>query len=123
MNKCKKAICLALGVCLLGTLAACTAPEKTTDPVTETPTQEPTETPMPQDEPVTVTDQAGREVTVESDPQTIVSGYYISSSMLLALGEKEQLAGVESKAETRQIFRSAARPSPCTIFRSAHGRT
>lgn len=105
MNKCKRAICLALSACLFGALAACTSPEKTTGPVTETPTQEPTETPItPQDEPVTVTDQAGREVTVEADPQTIVSGYYISSSMLLALGEKEQLAGVESKAETRQIY-------------------
>ncbi len=27
--------------------------------------------------PVTLTDQAGREVTLEAEPETIVSGYYI----------------------------------------------
>jgi iron complex transport system substrate-binding protein len=53
---------------------------------------------------VTVTDQAGREVTIESDPQNIVSGYYISTSMLIALGEKDNLKGIESKATTRAIY-------------------
>ena len=38
--------------------------------------------------PVTVTDQAGREVTIEKEPSSIVSGYYISSSLLIALGLK-----------------------------------
>ena len=30
--------------------------------------------------PITVTDQAGREVTIEKEPSSIVSGYYISWS-------------------------------------------
>jgi iron complex transport system substrate-binding protein len=54
--------------------------------------------------PVTVTDQANRTVTIESDPQNIVSGYYISTSMLIALGEKDNLKGIESKATTRAIY-------------------
>ena len=36
--------------------------------------------------PVTVTDQAGREVTIEKEPEKVVSGYYISTSLLIALG-------------------------------------
>jgi iron complex transport system substrate-binding protein len=56
------------------------------------------------DGPITVTDQAGRTVTIESDPQNIVSCYYISTSMLIALGEKDNLKGIESKATTRAIY-------------------
>lgn len=58
--------------------------------------------------PVTVTDQLGREVTVESEPETVVSGYYISTSLLLALGQGDKLAGVEAKADTRPIYALAA---------------
>lgn len=53
---------------------------------------------------LTLTDQAGRTVTIEKDPEAIVSGYYISTSMLLALGEKNHLVGIESKAETRALY-------------------
>ena len=35
--------------------------------------------------PITLTDQAGREVTITEEPQKLVSGYYISSSLLIAL--------------------------------------
>ena len=51
--------------------------------------------------PVTVTDQAGREVTIEKEPSSIVSGYYISSSLLIALG-------IEAKADKRPIYKLAA---------------
>lgn len=54
--------------------------------------------------PLTLTDQAGRTVTIEKDPEAIVSGYYISTSMLLALGEKDHLVGIESKAESRKLY-------------------
>jgi iron complex transport system substrate-binding protein len=53
---------------------------------------------------ITVTDQAGRTVTIASDPQNIVSDYYISTSMLIALGEQDNLSGIESKATTRAIY-------------------
>jgi iron complex transport system substrate-binding protein len=46
--------------------------------------------------PVTVTDQAGREVTIEKEPESIVSGYYISTSLLLALGLKDKVTGIEA---------------------------
>lgn len=58
--------------------------------------------------PVTVTDQLGREVTIEEEPQTLVSGYYISTSMLIGLGLEDRLTGIEAKADTRPIYSLAA---------------
>lgn len=58
--------------------------------------------------PVTVTDAAGREVTIEEEPQTLVSGYYITTSMLIALGLEDRLVGIEAKADTRPIYSLAA---------------
>lgn len=58
--------------------------------------------------PLTVTDQAGREVTIESEPQRIVSGYYISTSALIALGQADRLVGIEAKADKRPIYRHSA---------------
>lgn len=54
--------------------------------------------------PITVTDQAGRSVTIERQPQRIVSGYYISSSLLIALGQEEKIVGIEAKADKRAIY-------------------
>ena len=58
--------------------------------------------------PVTVTDQAGREVVIEEEPQRLVSGYYISTSTLIALGLEEKLVGVEAKADKRAIYKLSA---------------
>src|SRR5699024_6534129 len=58
--------------------------------------------------PVTLTDQAGREVTIESEPETLVSGYYISTSLLIALDLDEKLVGIEAKADTRPIYQLSA---------------
>jgi len=58
--------------------------------------------------PVTVTDQAGREVTIEEAPDKLVSGYYISSSLLIALGLDDQMVGIEAKANKRPIYRLSA---------------
>ena len=58
--------------------------------------------------PLTLTDQAGREVTIASEPETLVSGYYISTSLLIALGLEDQLAGIEAKADTRPIYARSA---------------
>lgn len=58
--------------------------------------------------PLTLTDQLGRQVTIEKEPETLVSGYYISTSLLLALGCKDRLIGVEAKAESRSIYRLSA---------------
>lgn len=58
--------------------------------------------------PITLTDQAGREVTIEKEPEKIVSGYYISTSMLIALDQKEKLVGIEAKADKRPIYSLSA---------------
>ncbi len=39
--------------------------------------------------PTTVADQLGREIIIEIKPETIISGYYISTSLLIALGEAD----------------------------------
>ena len=58
--------------------------------------------------PVTVTDQAGREVVIEEEPQKLVSGYYISTSLLIALGLEDRLVGIEAKADTRPVYQLSA---------------
>lgn len=58
--------------------------------------------------PVTVVDQLGRTVVIEKEPETIVSGYYISSSFFIALGMKDRLVGIEAKADVRPIYGLAA---------------
>lgn len=58
--------------------------------------------------PVTVADAAGRAVTVEAEPQRIVSGYYITTSMMIALGQRDKLVGIEAKAASRPIYALAA---------------
>ena len=60
------------------------------------------------DYPLTVTDQTGREVTIEAQPERIVSGYYISTSACIALGLKEKMVAVEAKADSRNIYNLAA---------------
>lgn len=60
------------------------------------------------DYPVTLTDQTGREVTLEAQPERIVSGYYISTSACIALGLEDRMAAVEAKADKRNIYALAA---------------
>ena len=40
---------------------------------------------------VTITDHLGREVSISGDVERIVSGYYISTSMLIALGLEDKV--------------------------------
>ena len=58
--------------------------------------------------PVTVVDQAGREVVIEEEPEKLVSGYYISTSALIALDLDEKMVGIEAKANKRAIYQLAA---------------
>lgn len=57
---------------------------------------------------VTVTDALGRQVTVTQKPERIVSGYYINTSALIALGLKDRIVGIEAKADKRNIYALAA---------------
>lgn len=58
--------------------------------------------------PITLTDQAGRQVTIAEEPQKLVSGYYISTSLLIALNLEDKIAGIEAKADKRAIYRLSA---------------
>lgn len=58
--------------------------------------------------PVTITDHLGRSVEIMSMPDTIVSGYYISTSLLIALGMEDKLVGIEAKADKRPIYKLSA---------------
>ena len=58
--------------------------------------------------PLTVTDAAGRSVTLEKPAERIVSCYYISTALLVALGLEDNLVGIEMKADTRELYKRAA---------------
>lgn len=58
--------------------------------------------------PVTVTDQAGRTVTLEAPAETIVSCYYLVTASLLTLGQKDKIVGIEMKASTRELYKLCA---------------
>ena len=70
------------------TTTAEVSPAQTTPPNISAPAEPDSKTP------VTVTDQLGREVVISQKPETIISGYYISSSLLIALGQADRVAGV-----------------------------
>lgn len=104
----KKIIACLLALVLLLSLSACGGQETAEPP--ETP-ETPVETPAEAETvayPVTVTDMAGREVTLEAEPQRIVSGYYISSSACVALGLADRMVAVEDKSDKRPIYTLAA---------------
>lgn len=110
----KKILSLLLVMLMVFSLAACgTANTESTnaptDEATVAPTEPATEAPTEASAyPMTVTDMAGREVTIESEPQRIVSGYYISSSAVIALGLTDRIVGVEDKSDKRPIYSLAA---------------
>lgn len=58
--------------------------------------------------PITVTDQAGREVTLEAPASTIVSCYYLVTASLLTLGQKDKIVGIEMKANSRELYKLCA---------------
>ncbi len=55
-------------------------------------------------EAVVITDHIGREVVIEEEPETIVSGYYIATSMLIALDQDEKLVGIENDGDKRPVY-------------------
>ncbi len=58
--------------------------------------------------PLTVVDQAGREITIKKMPERIVSAYYISTSLMIALDLEEKLVGMEAQAAKRPIYGKSA---------------
>ena len=108
----KRYLALLLSLAMIFSMIGCaqTGGEAadTTDPETEETQNAPAEEATGVTYPVTVTDQAGRTVTIEEEPQSIVSGYYISTSLLIALDQKDKLVGIEAKADKRPIYRLSA---------------
>ena len=106
----KRILSLLLCLGLLLSLTACGAPhEKETAPAATTIAEiAAPETTVPCYYPITLTDHAGREVTIEEEPQRLVSGYYISTSALIALELESKLVGIEAKADKRAIYKLSA---------------
>lgn len=96
----KKLIALLLVIAIGISSVACGYSEKGKEPINPTP--------APDAFPVTLKDQTGREVTIETKPEKIVSGYYISSSILISLGLEDKIVGIEAKANKRPIYKLAA---------------
>ena len=95
-NTLKKYLSLSIACALLISMIGCgttSAPAETV-PATESVTEQAAET---------VTETA----SAETD-ETIVSGYYIPSSLLIALGLKDKMVGIEAKAGKRAIYKLAA---------------
>ncbi|TJX14577.1 ABC transporter substrate-binding protein [Tissierella creatinini] len=112
----KRSILLLLALVMTLSFVGCAPSSKTSEPA-ETPVAEaPTEETKPEEGvveekatwPVLIKDHLGREVTIEEKPEKLVSGYYITSSMLIALGLEDNLVGIEAKADSRPIYSLAA---------------
>ena len=58
--------------------------------------------------PVTVTDHAGRTVEITKQPERLLSSYYITTSLFIALDIDDKLVGVETQADKRPIYGMAA---------------
>lgn len=113
----KRSILVVLALVMTLSFVGCAAPTTTSEPVetpaVETPVEEtkPEEVAEAEEEaqwPVLIRDHLGREVTIEEKPEKLVSGYYITSSMLIALGLEDNLVGIEAKANSRPIYSLAA---------------
>ena len=63
---------------------------------------------QPASEGLALTDQAGRTVELAAPAKTVVSGYYISTYAVLALGKADAIVGLEKKADTRSLYQMAA---------------
>lgn len=71
-----------------------------------------------EDTSIVLTDQAGRTVTLEKSADRVVSVYYLSTSVLVALGAQDKVVGLEQKADSRVLYQMAA---PELIDRPAVG--
>lgn len=118
----QKLTALVLALALAVSLAACGAPapsagtaeaasETAGEPAAESAAESTTETAAP-DAALTLTDQAGRTVTLDAPAESVVSCYYITTYAVLALGQKDKIVGLENKADTRALYALAAPELP-----------
>lgn len=99
----KQILTITLCMTILLSMTAC---QKSTGNVEESSTAQVENTVEGQK--ITLIDQADRTITLDHPAQTIVSSYYITTYACMALGIKDRLVGIESKADTRNIYQMAA---------------
>ncbi len=92
----KKFLISLLSLLMVLSLFGCSGKEEQKEPET------PTET-------IEVTDQIGRTVTLEKPAEKVVSTYYLVTASILTLGLKERIVGIELKANSRQLYKLAAK--------------
>lgn len=102
----KRVIAISMTLTLLFSLTACntSAPAESSSEATTNKSTTASQVSYP----VTITDHLNRSVTLEKQPETLVSGYYITTSLMIALDLVDQLAGVEAKANSRKIYSLSA---------------
>lgn len=112
MNFWKRSILLVLALIMTLTFVGCSSTPETVDveePALETVAEDTAEEVADESTwPVVITDHLDREVTIEEKPEKLVSGYFITSSMLIALGLEDNVVGIEAKANSRPIYSLAA---------------
>lgn len=104
----KRLISLLLCLVLVLSMAACSPKETKTDDTNQTGQTADVNTTDTAGQEIVLTDQAGREVKLDAPAEKIVSCYYITTYACLALGLKDKLVGIESKADKRPIYGMAA---------------
>ena len=92
---------------LLSLLAGCTGKTETTASTeTTAATSESTEA-TSEKTGISFTDHAGRTVTLDEPAEKVVSVYYLSTSLLAAIGAEDKIVGIEMKADTRALYKEA----------------
>lgn len=108
MKKIKNALSLILALAMLLACAACGGTQESAQPSAEPTPEAVSPSPEAESSSIVLTDQAGREVTLDAPAETVVSCYYISTYAMIALGAQERVVGLEKKADTRPIYSMAA---------------
>lgn len=104
------ALSVSVTACGSNTASTTTAAAETTAESTEAASESASETSetavsdMEVTYPVTITDHLGREVTIEKQPESFVSGYYISTSLMIALGLDEQVSRRRGKSGQKKYL-------------------
>lgn len=102
MNKIYRFLIIATTLLMLATACGPTPPSQPTDTPAPPPTLRPTNTPVPPPTPtpepaafpLTITDDLGNQVTIEAEPQRIVSMAPSHTEILYALGLGDKVVGV-----------------------------
>lgn len=93
----KKIVSLLLVLTMLLSFTACSRTNNNTESIPETSS-------AGSHYPIIVTDQAGRQIVIEKEPQRLISSYYITTSLLMALDLDDRLVGVEDNAGLRPVY-------------------